>query len=123
MGPVVHPRPSSLTAATRPGNKATSEPAATTRHEDAAAVGAVAVEAGAVGVEVVAGNPSGEISGTVKKTETSLRFYDSGNKFMGFMNPSGSWVPELGTNRRGMRITPEQAQFSLNIFKAITSIK
>jgi len=68
-------------------------------------------------------NQSGEIAGIVKKAETSFRFYDSGDKFMGFMNPSGSWVPELGINRREMRITPEQAQFSLDVFKAITSIK
>ncbi len=68
-------------------------------------------------------NQNGEIAGSVKKAEASFRFYDSGDKFMGFMNPSGSWMPKLGINRREMRITPEQAQFSLDVFKAIASIK
>jgi hypothetical protein len=68
-------------------------------------------------------NQSGEIAGTVKKAETGFRFYDSGGKFMGFISPSGSWLPKLGINRREMRITPEQAQFSLDVFKAISSIK
>ncbi len=68
-------------------------------------------------------NQSGEIAGTVKKAEASFRFYDSGDNFMGFINPSGSWMPKLGINRREMRITPEQAQFSLDVFKAIASMK
>lgn len=67
-------------------------------------------------------NQDGEIAGTVKKAEASFRFYDSGDNFMGFINPSGSWMPKLGINRREMRITPEQAQFSLDVFKAIMNI-
>ena len=68
-------------------------------------------------------NQNGEIAGTVKKAEASFKFYDSGDNFMGFIYPSGYWMPELGINRREMRITPEQAQFSLDVFKTIASIK
>jgi len=68
-------------------------------------------------------NQDGEIAGIVEKAQTSFRFYDNIGNFMGFINSSGYWVPDLGINRRAMRITPEQAQFSLDVFKAISSIK
>ena len=68
-------------------------------------------------------NQNGETAGTVKKAKASFRFYNSGERFMGFIYPSGYWMPKLGINRREMRITPEQAQFSLDVFKANSSIK
>ena len=68
-------------------------------------------------------NQNGEIAGTVKKAEAGFKFYDGGEKFMGFIYPSGGWMPKLGINKREMRITPEQAQFSLDVLKAIASIK
>lgn len=62
--------------------------------------------------------PGGAVVGTVQKSEQRYKFYN-GEKFMGYIDTSGTWIPKLGINRREMRITPDQATFCLNVFYAI----
>ena len=61
-----------------------------------------------------------ETVGTVQKAEVSFKLYDGGGNFMGYIYSSGFWMPKLNINRREMRITPEQARFSLEAMRAIS---
>lgn len=65
--------------------------------------------------------PGGAVVGTVQKSDQRYKFYQ-GEKFMGYIDASGTWIPKLGINRREMRITPDQATFCLNVYYAITEL-
>jgi hypothetical protein len=68
-------------------------------------------------------NQNDEIVGSLRKGDVRFRLFDGGGGFMGFIDPSGFWLPRLGLNRREMRIAPEQARFSLDAYKAIVRVK
>lgn len=63
-------------------------------------------------------DPDKTVVGRVEKSEQRFKFYDS-DRLMGYLDTSGIWIPKLGINRREMHITPDQATFCLNVFRAI----
>lgn len=73
--------------------------------------------------EWVLKDPNGGTAGTVVKEEVNFKFFNENEKLMGYITTSGNWLPRLGINRREMKITPEQAQFYLDVLDAVASIK
>ena len=73
--------------------------------------------------EWVLQDQNGGNAGTLSKEEVNFKFYDEGEKFMGYINTAGNWLPRLGINRRQMKIAPGQAQFYLDVLKAVDGIK
>jgi len=73
--------------------------------------------------EWVLTDQNGDLAGTVTREEVNYKFYDENQKLMGFINDIGNWLPRLGINRREMKITAVQAQFYLDVLKAISGIK
>ena len=73
--------------------------------------------------EWVLKDQKGGIAGTVVKEEVNLKFFNEDEKLMGYITTYGNWLPRLGINRREMKITPEQAQFYLDVLNAVAGIK
>jgi hypothetical protein len=73
--------------------------------------------------EWVLRDQNGGNAGTLTKGELNFKFYNESEKFMGYIDTAGNWLPRLGINRREMRVTPEQAQFYLDVLKAVAGIK
>jgi len=68
-------------------------------------------------------DPNDAIAGNISKEEINFKFYDESGNFMGYIDTSGNWLPRFNINRREMKITPEQAQFYLDVLKAVDGIK
>jgi len=75
------------------------------------------------GNEWILHDQNGASAGNISKEEVNFKFYDASGNFMGYIDTAGNWLPRLGINRREMRITPEQAQFFLDVLKVFPAIK
>lgn len=60
---------------------------------------------------------TGGLFATVKKTQTGgLSFYDASGKYIGVIQPTGTWVP-WNAKKRVTTITSEEAELFLEVLK------